>query len=61
MQLVSFWSKEMLRAQLAVAAESSANIFAVYVATAKDSTQPYPTSACPPPLKWDLSCVISHV
>ena len=37
MQLVSLRSKEMRRAQLAVAAESSANIFAVYSAKAKDS------------------------
>ena len=37
MQLVSFRSKETLRAQLAVAAASSDNIFAVYLAKAKDS------------------------
>ena len=37
MQLVSFRSKEMLRAQQAGAAESSANIFTVYVGKMKDS------------------------
>ena len=34
MQLVSFRSKEMLRAKMAVEAESSAQVFAVYVSKA---------------------------
>ena len=37
MQLLSFRSKEMLRAQQAAAAQSSADVFAVYVTKAKDS------------------------
>ena len=36
MQLVSFRSKEMLRAKMAVTAESSAQVFAVHVSKAKD-------------------------